>query len=269
MGERETQEMGLVKSGPVTIEQMAERVQSIKDLMRVILKKDTHYGVIPGCRLPSLYKPGAEQINVLFNISVIQKKIEDLSGKDFIRYRITQEASDASGRVLGTATGECSSLEDKYRWRKPIGDEYKEVSKANKREVWKKDYGKPIKLKQVRTFDPSLNNTILMMADKRSYVAVTRKVTACSDIFAQDLEDLPPEYLTPNGQKKEPPKKEDKAFFTKTHIDNLKKRLKAAGMPEEDLLIMMGHESFAEIPKSKANEILDKIQEYTGGEEQC
>ena len=270
--EEQAQEMSLVKANgevpALTIEEMASRVQRIKDLMRVVLKKDTHYGIIPGCKKPSLWKPGAEQIAVCFLISIIQSKVEDLSKEDYVHYRITQEAYDKGGRLLGSATGECSSLEDKYRWHKPVCDEeYNDAPKTHKREIWKKEWKAnkltAVKVKQVRITDPSINNTILQQADKRAYVAVTRKVTACSDIFTQDLEDIPDEYL-PKENHKEVPKKKEGDKLSPEWIKSLKERLKEAAMPETDLLIMLGYESLKDIPKSRVNDILDKIKEYTG-----
>jgi hypothetical protein len=77
-----------------------------------------------------------------------------------------------------------------------------------RREKWVKPYGKdPFKAKQVRTNPADVANTILKMADKRAYVAMSLLATAASDIFTQDLEDLPQEVaesIEGGGEKKEP-----------------------------------------------------------------
>ena len=62
-------------------------------------------------------------------------------------------------------------------------------------------YGK-YTAKQVRTEPADLANTVLKMACKRAQLAMTLNVTAASDIFSQDLDDLPPELLP----EVEPPK---------------------------------------------------------------
>jgi hypothetical protein len=169
------------------------QVNLIQEVMQSVMKNGTHYGTIPGCPKPSLFKAGAEKIAVTFHIAV-QSRAEDLSTPDAAAYRVTAEASTAHGRFLGAAVGVCSSDEEKYRWRKPVCDEeFAETPENLRREVWKKVYGKAAKVKQVRTEPADIANTILQMADKRAYVAVVRRVTAASDVFTQDIEDLPPE----------------------------------------------------------------------------
>jgi hypothetical protein len=173
------------------------RVNMIQGAIKNIFKKDTHYGVIPGTSKPTLYKPGAEQLLVMFRIAPSEPKTEDLSTGDSIRYRVTRSGvSQIDGRFLGAGVGECSSDEEKYKWRRPVcNEEFEESAPDRKREVWRKSYGKTEKIKQVRTNPSDLANTILKMADKRAMVAMTLSVTGASDAFSQDLEDLPPEYL--------------------------------------------------------------------------
>jgi hypothetical protein len=126
--------------------------------------------------------------------------IEDLSTDDCIRYRVTQRILDRQGNLIGAASGECSSDEDKYKWRKPVCDEeYKETPEDRRMEKWIKGVdGKAIKIKRIRTNPADVGNTILKMAVKRAVVAATLITTAASDVFDQDIEDLPPEILNIN-----------------------------------------------------------------------
>lgn len=173
------------------------RVNMIQGAIKNVFKKDTHFGVIPGTSKPTLYKPGAEQLLVMFKIAPSEPKTEDLSTGDAVRYRVTRSGlSQIDGKFLGAGTGECSSEEEKYKWRNPIcAEEFEETPTDRKREVWKKVYGKSEKRKQVRTNPHDLANTILKMADKRAMVAMALCVTGASDAFSQDFEDLPPEYI--------------------------------------------------------------------------
>lgn len=173
------------------------QVNMIQEVMNSVMKKDIHYGVIPGCRKPSLLKPGAEKILMAFRLVADNPIIEDLSTNDYIRYRVTQRVLNPQGDLVGAASGECSSDEDKYKWRKPVCDEeFKETPEDRRMEKWIKDStGKPIKIKRVRTNPADVGNTILKMAVKRAVVAVTLITTAASDVFDQDIEDLPPEIL--------------------------------------------------------------------------
>lgn len=181
----------MINDAPVlTARDIRQHVNLIQEVMKAVMKEGTHYGTIPGCPKPSLFKPGAEKIASTFRIAV-KSHVEDLSTNDEKRYRVTCEAFSLNGSSLGSSTGECSSNEEKYRWRRPVCDKEFEAADADrKREKWLKD---GTQLKQIRTEPSDLANTILQMADKRAYVAIVRKVTAASDVFTQDVEDLPEE----------------------------------------------------------------------------
>lgn len=178
------------KQYPLTAMAVVARVRLIQEVMQNVMKKDTHYGVIPGCAKPSLWKPGAEQLLVTFRIAPDEPKVEDLSTGDNIRYRVTRTGI-SNGVVVAAGVGECSSDEEKYKWRTPVCDaEYEATPEDRRRLKWKRD---GTSFKQVRTNPADVANTILKMADKRAFIAMTLLATAASDIFTQDLEDLPPE----------------------------------------------------------------------------
>lgn len=185
-----------VEARPLTANEIKAQVQLIQQVMKAVMKKDVHYGTIPGTPKPTLYKPGAEKILSTFRIAAGDPTVEDLSTSDEIRYRVkvpglTQSITPI---LLGFGLGECSSSEEKYCWRKPVcEEEWNEADEDRRREVWKKSEGKPYQLKQVRTRPSDVANTVLKMAHKRALVAMTLVVTAASDVFAQDLEDLPKE----------------------------------------------------------------------------
>ena len=60
----------------------------------------------------------------------------------------------------------------------------------------KKFYRNGKSVDQIRTEPADLANTILKMACKRAMIAMTLNVTAASDIFTQDIEDIPEELRT-------------------------------------------------------------------------
>lgn len=179
---------------PLTAVEIRAGVNLIQEVMKSVMKKDVHYGTIPGTPKPTLYKAGAEKILSTFRIAV-DPMTEDLSTSDEARYRVTARATNqATGTHLGSGLGECSSSEEKYRWRAAIcQQEFEETPEDRRREVWKKGREGPYKVRQVRTHSVDVANTILKMATKRAVIAVTLQVTAASDIFAQDIEDLPEE----------------------------------------------------------------------------
>lgn len=192
------------QSGAVqTAADVRQHVNLIQEVMQAVMKKDTHYGIIPGCQKPSLYKPGAEVLAATFRIAV-SYRVEDLSAPGVIRYRVVAVGThQTSGIVMGEGMGECSSDEEKYRWRKAVSDdEWNATAETMRRTKWGRGREGAYTAKQVRTEPADAANTILKMACKRAQVAMTLNVTAASDIFNQDIEDLP-EHLreddTPAG----------------------------------------------------------------------
>lgn len=180
---------------PLTAQEIKANVQLIQEVMKAVMVDGHHYGTIPGTPKPTLYKPGSEKLLSTFRIAAYPKKIIDLSTMDEVRYQVEVHGiCQSTGVLLGVGIGECSSGEEKYKWRKPVCDaEYNETPEDRKREVWKNQYGKIQKIKQVRTNPSDVANTILKMAKKRAQIDMTLTVTAASDIFEQDLEDMPEE----------------------------------------------------------------------------
>jgi hypothetical protein len=203
-----------------------QHVNLIQEVMQAVMKSNTHYGVIPGCKKPSLYKPGAEVLCATFRIAP-SYRIDDLSTQGTIRYRVVCVGThQTTGIVMGEGAGECSSDEEKYRWRRAICDEeFDETPETLRRVKYSKYQGKVEKTKQVKTEPADAANTILKMACKRAQVAMTLNVTAASDIFSQDIEDLPEHLRTEDDEQPGMPASQRADF--ETAIDALTDR--AAG----------------------------------------
>ena len=193
---------------PLTAVEVRAQVNLIQEVMGAVMKKDLHYGTIPGTQKPTLFKPGSEKLLSTFRIS-IQPEVEDLSfGGDVIRYRVTCKAYDSKGAFLGAGIGECSTDEEKYKWRGVVCEAEWNATPEDQRRL--KFYRNGNSVKQIRTNPADLANTVLKMAKKRAQIDVTLTVTAASDIFDQDIEDLSPEVreaiVGENGAgRKEPP----------------------------------------------------------------
>lgn len=170
-------------------------VNLMQDVMIEVMKDGTHYGTIPGTRTKSLYKAGAEKLMATFRLSA-KPEVQDISEGGEIAYRVTVNLLSANGSFVGAGIGECSSAEDKYSWRAAICDEEWDSTPENCRRVkFAKYQGKVEKKKQVRTNPADMANTILKMAKKRAQVDAVITATAASDIFTQDIEDLPEEIV--------------------------------------------------------------------------
>lgn len=200
-------------SKSLTAADIRHRVNTIQEVMNAVMKKDVHYGIIPGCKKPSLYKPGSEVLLTTFQIAT-SIEVTDLSTDDCVRYQVRVIGTHApSGTLLGEGIGECSSNETKYKWRKAYDDEWN-ATDENRRRI---TFGK-YKDKQVRVEPADVANTILKMAKKRAQIDMTLTTTGASDCFEQDVEDLPEEFLHSREPAQEllPPK--DQAWIDKVVV---------------------------------------------------
>lgn len=176
------------QAAPLSASDLQKQVNTIHNIMRSVMLKDVHYGTIPGTGKPSLWKPGAEKILMTFHIAS-RISVEDLSTEDEARYRVKTELFDRkSGTFLGAGYGEASSFEEKYRWQAALCDEQFEMVPEDQRRIkFQKKYksSEIEKIKQIATSKADKANTVLKMAEKRSFIGATLKVTAASDIFEQ------------------------------------------------------------------------------------
>ena len=190
----------------ITAEEVRARVNLIQQVMKGVMKKGTHYGTIPGAGdKPMLLKPGAEMLGVLFQLSH-EYVVEDLTTDDAIRYRVRDRiCSQATSTFVCEGVGEASSDEEKYRWRAAVCQEEFDATPEDRRRLkWKKGayengrWNKDVlsQIPQVRTQPADIANTVLKMAKKRAQVDATLTATGASDVFGQDLEDLPDELRT-------------------------------------------------------------------------
>lgn len=179
---------------------------------------EVDFGVIPGTSKPTLLKPGAEKIAKLLGLSdqyEILDRQEDWS-KPFFRYLIKCSlVSVSSGVLISEGLGECNSMESKYRWREtkrkcPVcGAEAIIKGKNEYGGGWicfKKTSGcgakwedgaeiiESQKAGKVENDDIySQVNTILKMSKKRALVDAALSAGRLSQVFTQDMEDLPHE----------------------------------------------------------------------------
>jgi hypothetical protein len=257
-------------------------VQLIQQVMAEVMIKDVHYGTIPGTPKPTLYKAGSEKILTTFRIAAYPKEVDDLSTYDEARYRVKVHGiHQPTGMLIGVGIGECSSNEEKYKWRKPVCDqEFEETPEDRKRTVWKKSGQGPYQLKQVRMNPTDVANTILKMAKKRAQIDMTLTATAASDVFDQDLEDLPEgmvggETKAPlkEPQKKAAEKKPDTTSATGTISDIDSKQGETKGKPWTRYDIMIDgvkystfSDTFADIARTAKESGAKVTFTFTAGE---
>ena len=197
--QQETRALAAPSQHRMAVADIISHVATVQEVMRAVMKgpskehpQGVHYGIIPGTDKPTLLKPGAEVLCMAFRIAD-SYQIEDLSTADAVRYRVTCTGThQTTGVVLGTGMGEASSGEEKYKWRKAYEPEYNETppNLRRKKQGYNKQKRESYTTFQVRTEPADLANTILKMANKRAKMAMVLNVTAASDCFSQDLEDM-------------------------------------------------------------------------------
>ena len=189
-----TNQLALRDNDRMTAADIRANVNLIQEVMKAVMTAGVHYGTIPGCGdKPALFKPGAEKILATFRISV-EPVVTDLSTPGVARYRVEARGVSASGQYLGSGIGEASSEEEKYAWRGAVCEqEYEATPVDQRREKWKKSRDGAYSIKQVKTNPADIANTVLKMAKKRAQIDMTLTVTAASDCFEQDIEDMPEE----------------------------------------------------------------------------
>jgi ribosomal protein L37AE/L43A len=228
-------------------EDIAEQLKLIEDAMRLVMKEGEDYGTIPGVKKPSLWKPGAEKLGVLFRFApryvITQTDLGD-------GHREVRSVCDlyhvGTGEWFGQGVGSCSTLESKYRWRTAkricpdCGEET--VKRSQFKDEWychEKAGGcghtwpfgtAAIEGQELgKRENPDIAdqyNTVLKMSQKRAHVAVTLTATGASAIFSADLEDDDdPEEKTP-AKKTAPPKGKAEKRQAQTPAEDMRPKSK-------------------------------------------
>jgi hypothetical protein len=242
--------------------EMQQQVQAIQQVMKAVMKSDSHYGKVPGCgdKLV-LLKPGAEKIMMTFRIG-IDPYVEDMSTQDCVRYRVRGRMfSILDGRTLGYGVGECSSDETKYKWRSAFNDAEFEATDPARRRVKQSKYGPT---KQIRTEIADMANTVLKMAKKRAQIDGVLTVTAASDIFEQDLEDMetiPGQDQPGNGKPsvQQPKAKTEEAKPAENSKDTAKPKSKLSDKTLSQLTDMMDEMKWDKIKTKAKMELYESI----------
>jgi hypothetical protein len=206
--------------GALTVHDVRGQVQLIQQILRDVMQEGVHYGKIPGTEKPSLFKAGAEKLNLTFRFD---PQYETVEKQDGLHLTITSKCTlwhIPSGQRYGSGMGSCSTRESRYAYRqssRKCPSCGKEAIIKGKEEFgggwlcFKKKDGCGAKFddkdeaitKQVSGRVPNEDiadqyNTVLKMANKRSLVAAILNTTAASDIFTQDMEDtVPAEVVVP------------------------------------------------------------------------
>jgi len=199
-------------------------IQQINRFQKVVhanMVEGQDFGVIPGTNKPTLLKPGAEKIAKLLGLSdsyEIMDRQEVWPEPGFFRYLIKCSLRHVNtGNLISEGLGECNSMESKYRWRESkricpqCGAEAIIKGKAEYGGGWLcyknkggcggkwEDGAAEIEGQSIGRIENediySQVNTILKMAKKRALVDAALSAGRLSQVFTQDIEDIPRETV--------------------------------------------------------------------------
>ena len=250
-------------------DEVKEQVQKIQRVMESVMKKDTHYGTIPGCGdKPTLLKAGAEKLGFTFRLAPqFQITTKELP-KGHREIEVLCILSHiTTGHVVAMGVGSCTTMESKYRYRTAslscpeCGNDTGAFMKSKKDPgwfCWTKRGGCGVNLPPDavqaqdlgRVENPDIAdtyNTVLKMAKKRAHVDAILTATAASDIFTQDIEDMDLEKGKP------PPKEEGREPMPS----------RGRGAPKQDPP-KKGELTATEPQQRKLNAMLNKLEATEG-----
>ncbi|HYE91110.1 MAG TPA: hypothetical protein VEA38_08830 [Terriglobales bacterium] len=212
----------------LSVEELLGQVTKIQLVMQKAMKENEHFGKIPGTDKPTLLKAGAEKLCLVFRLAPSYAVDTLRDGNDLTITSTCTLTHIPTGMVWGSGMGSCSTRESKYAYRNAkrvcpkCGKDTINRSKYPPREAPRMAPGwychtkaggcgenflhdSPAIVSQEigRVENPDKAdqyNTVLKMANKRSLVAAVLNVTAASDIFTQDLEDLVAHGAAPSGE---------------------------------------------------------------------
>lgn len=258
---------------PQSAVQVKAQIKAIQEVLHGVMKKDVHYGIIPGTQKPTLYKAGAEILLSTFRIAV-DPEIQDLSTADEIRYRVLVRGianaetrmGNVTGHIVGAGVGEASTNEEKYKWH-GAGDKEFDNTPEDRRRIkygwkWGQARGEKVdtEIKQVRTEPADLANTVLKMAKKRAQIDLCLTALAASDVFEQDLEDMPAEVVqgrvNPKAQSEPPRSSGGSGKATGAQCGLLRAKLNGGPFSEVDLCAEFDITALEQLPFDKVNDAL-------------
>lgn len=135
-----------------------EKLNTIAETIKAALIEGLDYGIIPGVQKPSLFKPGAEKIALMYGLTQEYELLEHIRDREnaIILYRFKAMLFNGSGKQIAEGYGLCSSEERKYAKQNPY----------------------------------DIENTLMKMAKKRALVDAAISIGVLSQVFTQDVEDL-------------------------------------------------------------------------------
>ena len=243
----------------LTADDLVQQTQKILQIKEKAMKEGVHYGIIPGTKKPSLWKPGSEKLCRAFKLT---PQFETTSRDDpnrTISWRKWNynERKEIEGSTMGYIEYDSRCTLTHI----PTG------------EVWAKNVSASCnnfesKYRSLNPYD--VKNTLEKMSEKRSLVAAVLIGTGASDIFTQDLDDLPqlldvdevPD-VKPNNNNNNKVNNNNVQMATERQVNYIKKLIKKKNITEKEFFKEWEDyfESWDDISFNVVNDILAWIKD--------
>ena len=270
----------------LTIEDLTRQVATIQRALEAVMKDGEHYGVIPGTDKPSLLKPGAEKLCLLFRLApkIRTEKVWHENGHLDVSAFVSLIHAPTGVTWVEGIEGFCTTRESKYCYRSSKRScptcGATTIVRSDKKGAYfclKKEGGCGTRYafgssearaldaqKMGKVANPDIAdtyNTVVKMATKRALVAAVLVTTAASDIFTQDIEDFTEVGVQSATTTTQPV---GGAGISESDRRELFKLAGAAGLSEEELLAIVrrvsGQDSTAELTKSQLERIKAELE---------
>ena len=208
------------------------KIAQFQAVVQKTLKEGHDFGVIPGTQKPTLLKPGAEKILMLMGLTSEYEVTESVRDYEqgFFAFTLTCRLSK-NGYPITEGVGHCNTRERRYQGEKQ--DPY------------------------------TLANTVLKMAKKRSLVDASLTVASLSDLFTQDLEDMPTGGN--GGDHSTPTRSTNGKAATDKQLGFLSKKAKEKGLDTAALdiwVIQQVGKHVDQLSSKEASTIIDALDSY-------
>jgi uncharacterized protein (DUF3820 family) len=155
---QQTNSLSIIESVDIgAVQSTLAKINQFQVVVQNTLKENHDYGVIPGTPKPTLFKPGAEKILMMFGVTSeyeVTERVQDYE-KGFFAFTV-KCLIFKNGLKITEGVGHCNTKEKKYINQDPF----------------------------------TLANTCLKMAKKRAQIDATLTLASLSEIFTQDIEDM-------------------------------------------------------------------------------
>lgn len=155
---QEQQGLSISTKNADIIKENLTKLNIVAGTIKEALIEGLDYGIIPGVQKPSLFKPGAEKIVLMYGLiqqfTILEESRDPV--KNLVVYKFKCNLINSHGKQVAEGYGLCNSHERKYRSQ--------------------------------NCYD--IENTVMKMAKKRALVDAAISIGVLSQVFTQDVEDM-------------------------------------------------------------------------------